>query len=185
MRVIAGSLKGRKLKAVPGKQTRPTTDKVKESIFQIIGPFFDGGACLDLFAGSGSLGIEAMSRGMEQVVFIDKLTKAIHIIHENRKTMRIEAETDVFKMDAFRSLRMLAKNDQPFNLILIDPPYEKTDYKRLVDEILAHNLLSKGGIILCEHDLSHELPLLSHQLAIVKQANYGTTGITIYQKKQE
>src|SRR5690625_5714364 len=88
--------------------------------------------------------------------------------------MRIEAETDVFKMDAFRSLRMLAKNDQPFNLILIDPPYEKTDYKRLVEEILAHNLLSKGGIILCEHDLSHELPLLSHQLAIVKQANYGT-----------
>src|SRR5690625_2707594 len=90
MRVIAGSLKGRKFKAVPGKQTRPTADKVKESIFQIIGPFFDGGTCLDLFAGSGSLGIEAMSRGMEQVVFIDKQPKAIHIINENRKTMRIE-----------------------------------------------------------------------------------------------
>lgn len=185
MRVIAGSLKGRKIKAVPGKETRPTSDKVKESLFQMIGPFFDGGACLDLFAGSGSLGIEAISRGMTQAVFIDKQPKAIHIIHENRKAMKIEAATEVFRMDAFRSLRILAKNNRQFNLILIDPPYAKVDYAKLAEEILTHNLLSKGGIILCEHDTANELPQFPQQLFIVKQANYGSTGITIYQVKQE
>src|SRR5690625_7918623 len=100
MRVIAGSLKGRKFKAVPGKQTRPTADKVEESIFQIIGPFFDGGTCLDLFAGSGSVGIEAMMREMEQVVFIDTIRTAINIINDNSKQIRFEDISEMYSISA-------------------------------------------------------------------------------------
>src|SRR5699024_12217961 len=115
MRVIAGELKGRRLEAVPGKQTRPTSDKVKEATFQMMGPFFNGGRCLDLFAGSGSLGIEAISRGMDYAVFIDKQSKAIHTIYKNIKTMKIEEQTEVARMDAFRALKVTQKNKAKFD----------------------------------------------------------------------
>src|SRR5690625_6853652 len=108
MRVIAGQFKGRRLKTVPGKNTRPTSDKIKEAVFQMIGPFFQGGTCLDLFAGSGSLGIEAISRGMESVVFVDKLGKAIHTIDENIKDLKLEKRTKVTRMKALRALRVAA-----------------------------------------------------------------------------
>ncbi len=181
MRVIAGDLKGRRLEAVPGKQTRPTSDKVKEAAFQIMGPFFYGGRCLDLFAGSGSLGIEAISRGMDYAVFIDKQSKAIHTIYKNIKAMKIEEQTEVARMDAFRALRITAKNKADFDLIIVDPPYEKLDYTKLLNEIIEQELLSDGGMIYCEHDPSADLPENVDDLQITRQINYGqTTGITIY-----
>ena len=89
MRVVSGICKGRALKAVPGNTTRPTTDKVKEALFNMIGPYFEGGIGLDLFAGSGGLGIEALSRGLDKVIFIDRDGKAIQTIHENIKTCKL------------------------------------------------------------------------------------------------
>jgi|SRR5690625_1658779 len=181
MRVIAGDLKGRRLEAVPGKQTRPTSDKIKEATFQIMGPFFYGGRCLDLFAGSGSLGIEAISRGMDYTVFIDKQSKAIHTIYKNIKTMKIEEQTEVARMDAFRGLRVTAKNKAKFDLIILDPPYEKVDYTKVLNEIIEQKLLNDGGMIYCEHDPSKDLPQNLGDLQVIKQTNYGqTTGITIY-----
>lgn len=181
MRVIAGELKGRRLEAVPGKETRPTSDKIKEAVFQMIGPFFFGGRCLDLFAGSGSLGIEAISRGMDYTVFIDKQSKAIHTIYKNIAAMKIEKQTEVSRMDAFRALRVVAKNKAEFDLIMIDPPYKKVDYTKLLNEIMKQQLLNEGGIIYCEHDPSEELPQNIEHLKVIKQTDYGhTTGITIY-----
>jgi len=181
MRVIAGDLKGRRLEAVPGKQTRPTSDKVKEAAFQIMGPFFYGGRCLDLFAGSGSLGIEAISRGMDYTVFIDKQSKAIHTIYKNIKTMNIEEQTEVARMDAFRALRVTQKNKATFDLIMIDPPYEKIDYPNVLEEIIKQGLINDGGMIYCEHGTSEDLPENIQGLQVIRQISYGqTTGITIY-----
>lgn len=182
MRVIAGEHKGRQIKAVPGKTTRPTTDKVKEAVFQVMGPYFEGGACLDLFAGSGSLGIEALSRGMNHAVFIDNHPTAIHTIYENLKSMKIEGKAEVFRADAFRAINKSAKKNLQFNLILLDPPYKKANYEMFLNEIIRLQLLKKDGIIYCEHDMSEQLPVDHDRFNVIKRANYGgTVGITIYE----
>ena len=181
MRVIAGNLKGQNLKAVPGMATRPTTDKVKEAVFQVIGPFFEGGKVLDLFAGSGSLGIEALSRGMDTAVFVDKQAKAIHIIRENLKAVKMEERSEVFRADAHRALKAAAKRSIVFDLILLDPPYKKLNYEELFNEISENKLIKQNGVIYCEHDPSEKLPKETEALSIIKQVEYSNTiAITIY-----
>ncbi|WP_010649509.1 16S rRNA (guanine(966)-N(2))-methyltransferase RsmD [Oceanobacillus massiliensis] len=181
MRVIAGDLKGRQLKAVPGKSTRPTTDKVKEAVFQVMGPFFGGGMVLDLFAGSGSLGIEALSRGMEYGVFVDKHPKAVHTIYENLQSMKLEQKSEVFRAEAHRALKAAAKRELIFDLILLDPPYGKVDYEEIIEDILKLHLINGGGTIYCEHDVAEQLPIEHDNLEVMKQENYGgTIGVTIY-----
>ncbi|WP_042145040.1 16S rRNA (guanine(966)-N(2))-methyltransferase RsmD [Paucisalibacillus sp. EB02] len=183
MRVIAGIHKGRQLKAVPGNNTRPTTDKVKESIFQIIGPFFRGGKALDLFAGSGSLGIEALSRGMDYCIFVDKHPKAIKTIHENTSLLRLDDQIEVFRTDAYRALAAVAKRELSFDIIFLDPPYSKISYADLLEIIRKEHLLNEDGIIYCEHDVNDELPEQVSGLNLIKQTKYGgTIGVTIYQK---
>lgn len=183
MRVIAGIHKGRQLKAVPGKSTRPTTDKVKEAVFQILGPFFNGGQALDLFAGSGSLGLEALSRGMETCIFVDKHPKAVQTIKENVSMLKLEDNVEIFRADAFRALTAAAKRELRFDLIFLDPPYNKVNYEELLELIEKEHLLHVDGIIYCEHDISDTMPDSISSLTIKKQANYGgTIGVTIYQK---
>ncbi|GAB3799909.1 16S rRNA (guanine(966)-N(2))-methyltransferase RsmD [Virgibacillus kimchii] len=186
MRVVAGIHKGRKLKAVSGMATRPTGDKVKEAVFQVMGPFFHGGKVLDLFAGSGALGIEALSRGMDFAVFIDKQSKAVHTIHDNVKTLSLTDQTEVYRNDAFRAIQLLSKRELQFDLILLDPPYGKVDMIKLLQEISRCALLKKNGFIYCEHDISLTLPQQINNYSILKQSNYGDTiGVTIYQEKIE
>ena len=122
MRVIAGEHKGRRLKAVPGQKTRPTTDKVKESMFNIIGPYFDGGLALDLFAGTGGLGIESLSRGIDKAVFIDQDYKAVSVIRENIRDLRLDAQAEIFKNDAKRALDQLAERGLQFDLVFLALP---------------------------------------------------------------
>jgi 16S rRNA (guanine966-N2)-methyltransferase len=181
MRVIAGKRKGKPLKAVPGKSTRPTTDKIKEAVFQAIGPFFDGGLVLDLFAGSGSLGIEALSRGMAKAIFIDKEGKAIHTIKENLSVAKLEDQAEVYRNDASRALKILAKRELRFDLILLDPPYKKVNYIQLLDNILQNNLLREDGLIYCEHSPEDQVPKESTHLKVVKEETYSNTiAVTIY-----
>lgn len=179
-------MKGRRLDAVPGTATRPTTDKIKESVFQMIGPFFDGGRCLDLFAGSGSLGIEAMSRGMDESIFVDKNPKAVQVIKKNLEALNIEECTEVYRADAFRALQALAKRGLEFKLILLDPPYGKVDYCLLIEQIEALGLLEEGGIIYAEHEPGEKVPESTSSLHITKQTEYSRTiAITIFEKDRE
>ncbi|MGP4106872.1 16S rRNA (guanine(966)-N(2))-methyltransferase RsmD [Virgibacillus sp. L01] len=183
MRVVAGIHKGRQLKAVPGKTTRPTTDKVKEAVFQILGPLFKDGMFLDLFAGSGSLGIEALSRGMKSGVFVDKHPKAIHTIYENVRTLKLDDRVEVFRTEAFRAINAASKRELQFDLILLDPPYKKVNYGKILDEIAKLHLLKENGMIYCEHDTAEELPGDNDHFSVIKQDHYGgTIGITIYKK---
>lgn len=182
MRVVSGVCKGRPLKAVPGSSTRPTTDKVKEAIFNMIGPYFEGGLGLDLFAGSGGLGLEALSRGLDKVIFIDRESKAIQIIHENIKACQLEEKVEVYRNDADRALKALIKREIKFNYIFLDPPYKKQQLVSLMEKIDEQELVQTSGIIVCEHSFDVELPQIVGQFMQTKHEKYGIIAVTIYSK---
>ncbi|OCA85559.1 16S rRNA (guanine(966)-N(2))-methyltransferase RsmD [Bacillus sp. FJAT-27225] len=180
MRVVSGTCKGRQLKAVPGQSTRPTTDKVKEAVFNMIGPYFQGGKGLDLFAGSGGLGIEALSRGLDQVIFIDREPKAIHTIKDNIKTCDFEERTEVYRTDAERALKALKKRDLTFDFIFLDPPYKKQQLVKLLEQIDADGRLKRDGIAVCEHGKDVILPDSIGSLEKMKSEVYGIIAISIF-----
>ncbi|MFB7156764.1 MULTISPECIES: 16S rRNA (guanine(966)-N(2))-methyltransferase RsmD [unclassified Lysinibacillus] len=180
MRVVAGERKGMPLKAIVGNTTRPTTDKVKESIFNIIGPFFDGGIALDLFAGSGGLGIESLSRGAEHAVFIEKDAKAFQVLQENIKKCRYEDCSELFRIDAKRAVKALLKRDITFKLAFLDPPYHHKEYYDLVQILVDNDKIQHDGAILCEHAKEVELPQRFGDFVLKRQETYGGTIISVY-----
>ncbi|WP_200760811.1 16S rRNA (guanine(966)-N(2))-methyltransferase RsmD [Effusibacillus dendaii] len=182
MRVIAGDLKGRRLAAVPGRSTRPTTDKVKESVFNIIGPYFDGGSVLDLFAGTGGLGIEALSRGMEQAVFIDQDPKALQVVRRNIEACQLSDRVEIHRSDARRSLSWLSQKGCSFDLVFLDPPYHLTIIPELVRGLAERRLLKEGALLVAEHSASSELPEEIDAMHRWKFVTYGDTSISFYQK---
>lgn len=184
MRVIAGECKGRTLKTVKGLQTRPTGDKMKEAIFHRLGPFFQGGACLDLFAGSGALGIEALSRGMDHAVFIDQSKEAVKIIHHNVKQLKLNDRCEIYRNDAFRAMKILQKKLKKFDLILLDPPYDKVDYKRLMEELGSSELMKENCHIYVEHRPEEEIVYNEDVLEAVQAKKINqTTSFTILKKR--
>jgi len=185
MRVVSGNCKGRSLKAVPGNTTRPTTDKVKEALFNMIGPYFNGGRGLDLFAGSGGLGIEGLSRGLDSVIFIDRDAKAIQVIHENIKACHFEEKVEVYRNDADRALKALYKREIRFDYIFLDPPYKKQQLVSLIEKMEEKKLVSTSGIIVCEHSFDVELPREIGEFTQIKHETYGIIAITIYSRVGE
>lgn len=180
MRVVSGDLKGRVLKAVPGTSTRPTTDKVKEALFNMIGPYFTGGLGLDLFAGSGGLGIEALSRGLDKVIFVDREGKAIHVINENLKSCDLEEKAEVYRNDAVRALKAIQKRELVFDFIFLDPPYKKQQLVKLLEMMDKEGLIHQEGLIVCEHASDIRLPEKIGKLVQTRNEKYGIIGITLY-----
>jgi 16S rRNA (guanine966-N2)-methyltransferase len=185
MRVVSGSCKGKSLKAVPGYSTRPTTDKVKEAIFNMIGPYFEGGLGLDLYAGSGGLGIEALSRGLDQVIFVDRDKNAIQTIHENIHRCGLEQRSEIYRNDAERAIKAVAKRDLKMNYIFLDPPYKKQQLERIMEIISESNLLSENGVIVCEHGTDIEMPKQVNHLVRKKHEQYGIISVSIYTNNTE
>lgn len=185
MRVVSGKCKGHPLKAVPGNTTRPTTDKVKEAIFNIIGPYFDGGLALDLFGGSGGLGIEALSRGIDKAIFVDRDGKAIKVIHQNLESCKLEAQAEVYRNDAERAVKALMKRALSFDLVLLDPPYKDQKIISLISIMDQHDLLKEDGIVMAEHGVDIDLPETIGRLVKVRAENYGITAISIYKYEGE
>lgn len=184
MRVIAGECKGRTLKTVKGLHTRPTGDKLKEAIFHRLGPFFQGGRCLDLFAGSGALGIEALSRGMDHVVFIDQAKEAIRVIHHNVKQLKLIDRCDIYRNDAFRALQILHKKGEMFDLILLDPPYDKINYNKLIEQLGKGNNMNENCVVYLEHRSQENIQYNEaiFELLQAKKINQ-TTSFTILKKQ--
>ncbi|MCL9663560.1 16S rRNA (guanine(966)-N(2))-methyltransferase RsmD [Paenibacillus hunanensis] len=180
MRVISGSAKGRPLKAVPGNGTRPTTDKVKEAMFSIIGPYFDGGQVLDLFAGTGGLGIEALSRGMEHGVFIDMEYKSIEVIKSNVQSARLTEQAEIYRNEAGRALKVLQKRESTFDLVFLDPPYRMKNGIELMQEMHERGLLNPGATIVLEFETGHPYPTECQHFIGVRQAEYGDTTLYVY-----
>lgn len=182
MRIVAGDFGGRRLKAVPGMQTRPTTDKVKEAVFNIIGPYFDGGQSLDLFAGSGGLSIEAVSRGIDRAVLIDRQYQAIKTIKDNISVTKAPDRFEVIKGDAQRVLDRLAAQAEHFDLVFLDPPYAKQQIVKDIQRCDQLRLLNPGCRIICETDTQANLPTELPGFEQIRVQDYGITVITIYQK---
>ncbi|WP_211745992.1 16S rRNA (guanine(966)-N(2))-methyltransferase RsmD [Paenibacillus sp. Marseille-Q4541] len=180
MRVVSGTAKGRPLKAVPGTGTRPTTDKVKEAVFSMIGPYFEGGNVLDLFAGSGGLGIEALSRGMDKGVFIDLEPKSIEVIRANVKATGLESKAEVYRNEAGRALKLLAKRAVQFDLVFLDPPYRMKNVDELMMTMQENDMLSQDATVVVEHDANHAyLETIGH-FHQVRKSTYGDTAISVY-----
>ncbi|QKH78774.1 16S rRNA (guanine(966)-N(2))-methyltransferase RsmD [Streptococcus intermedius] len=179
MRVVAGKYGGRPLKTLAGKTTRPTTDKVKGAIFNMIGPYFDGGRVLDLYAGSGSLAIEAISRGMTTAILVEKDRRAQAIINQNLKMTREEERFELLKMEANQSLERITGH---FDLVLLDPPYAKEQIVTDIEKMAERELLSNDALIVCETDKSVDLPEEIAGLGIWKQKIYGISKVTVYVK---
>ena len=181
--MIAGSARGRRLKAVPGTGTRPTADRVKEAIFSMIGPYFSGETALDLFAGTGALGIEALSRGAGRAVFVDQDKRCVDIIVDNLRTVGFAERAEVYRNDAQRALKALAKRQRRFDLVFLDPPYRL----RLIDTLLgvleADGLLQPGARVVAEHSTDERTADRIGELAAVRRAVYGDTAVTIYRKE--
>ncbi|MGM8214360.1 16S rRNA (guanine(966)-N(2))-methyltransferase RsmD [Bacillaceae bacterium W0354] len=174
MRVISGKFKGHRLQSVPNMKTRPTSDKVKEALFHFIGPYFKGGKGLDLFAGSGGLGIEAISRGLTQVIFVDQQYKAIETIRSNIKALSIENQCEIYRNDALRALKAAAKRGKTFNYVFLDPPYRKVSFELLFNQLHELNLLENGAIIVCEHAQDEQLPQTIESYKMIKQDTYSS-----------
>lgn len=177
MRVVAGTFGGRPLKTLDGKITRPTTDKVKGAIFNMIGPYFDGGRVLDLFSGSGSLAIEAISRGMDEAVLVESNRQAQAIITENIKMTKAQNQFHLLKMDANKAIGMLKG---PFDLVLLDPPYAKEEIIKNITDLEDAGLLSEEVMIVCESDKAVDLPEEISHFGIWKQKTYGISKVTVY-----
>jgi len=185
VRVVAGSAKGRPLKSVPGNGTRPTTDKVKEAVFSMIGPYFEGGAALDLFAGTGGLGIEALSRGMEHAVFVDLEPKSIDTIRANLKATGFESNAEVYRNDAGRALSAMEKRGRSFELVFLDPPYRLKLGDELMGTMAAKGLLQAEAVIVLEHESGYDYPEDIPGFYRQRQAVYGETAISIYRYEPE
>lgn len=177
MRVISGSARGRKLKTPENYDIRPTTDNVKESIFNIIQFDIEGRRVLDLFAGTGQLGIECLSRGAGSVVFIDQSREAVKIIKENLKACNFSAT--VLQQDAVSYL----KGCGSFDIIFIDPPYDSQLYENALEMVNLVDILSDGGIIVCESRRERLLPEMKAPYRKRKEYNYGKVKLTLYTKE--
>lgn len=182
MRVVAGDYGGRPLKALDGKTTRPTTDKVKGAIFNMIGPYFNGGRALDLFAGSGGLSIEAVSRGMDEAILVEKDFRAQKIVMENIKMTKEDSKFTLLKMPAEKAMNSLAAQGQKFDLVLLDPPYAKEEIENNIQFLQDKDMLSDDATIVCETDKSVDLSNEIGSFELIKQKVYGISKISIYEK---
>lgn len=188
MRIIAGEAKGIRLNMVPGSHVRPTTDRVKESLFHMIGHFFASGEVLDMFAGTGSLGIEALSRGMDHCVFVDQSAQSAKTIHMNLEKSKLRERAEIMKQDARVVCRWLAKQQRQFDLIFLDPPYQLPILLPIMKQLTEGNLLKPDGTAVIETPHTMELPSNIGDWVIDRQKKYGNIHLTFYHcrgKKEE
>lgn len=180
MRIIAGEAKGRKIIAPEGRETRPTSDLVKESLFNILMNKMADAVVLDLFAGSGNIGLEAVSRGASKCILIDSSRDSIKIIHKNIEMLKYEGFCEVYDNDAYSALNVLYKRNMGFDIIFLDPPYHKDMIPLCIEKIAGYNLLNDGGVIAAEHDIRDELPNNIQGMSLYKKSVYRDTVLSFY-----
>ena len=176
MRVISGKYKGKKLLGFDIDGTRPTMDRVKESLFGIIQNNIKDSIVLDLFAGSGSLGVESLSNGAMEAYFIDNNIELINIIKNNTKGM--DEKIHIIKSDYKNALEILKNSNIKFDIIFLDPPYKLNLINSCLDKIIEYNLLNQGGIIVCEYE---DEDIKNEKLTLLKDKKYGSKNIKIYE----
>lgn len=186
MRVIAGQAKGKRLKAPPGMNTRPITDMIKEALFNVLGDTVRDSSFLDLFAGSGSVGIEALSRGAKQVVFIDNNSSAVGIIKENIINCGFSKGFSVYRNDVFKALTLFDQRKTKFDLIYVDPPFT---IEKIFDQVIyaldQSNILERNGRIILRTQRKKQLTAQLNYLEEYRTNNYGESVLHYYRMYEE
>ena len=182
MRVITGTARGRLLKELKGNDTRPTTDQVKEGMFNILQFDIEGRSVLDLFAGTGQLGIEALSRGAEKAVFVEQRNDAVKLIRENVEMCGFADRSRIVTGEA---LSYLGTVREKFDIIILDPPYESELLDKVIAHIARYDLLAPHGIIMAESAATKTLPALSEPYSIYREYRYGRIKLTVYHREGE
>jgi 16S rRNA (guanine966-N2)-methyltransferase len=181
MRVIGGEFKGRRLLVPRGGKIRPTSDRVREAIFDILGPVWTFQRVLDLFAGTGSLGIEALSRGAPEAVFVEQGKGALTVLRGNLKALGLQSRAWVLSLAVKRGIAVLGERGEAFDLIFMDPPYGKGLVAKTLEEIVQRGILTATGVVVTEHSPREEiLPPLG--LAPSQQRRYGDTALSFFQE---
>ena len=178
MRIISGTRRGHKLAEFDGMDIRPTTDRVRESLFNLIMPYVNGARVLDLFGGSGALSLEAISRGADKSVICDIDQRAIKLINHNTEQLRFNDRMQILNKSA---KQFLDENKNAFDIIFLDPPYNKGIIGPILEQIIKTDALAEDGIIVLESDNTDEHNEFSG-LEILKQIKYGRTYITVYKR---
>lgn len=181
MRIISGKYAKRNLFTLKSRKTRPTSDKVKESLFNSLGQFFNGGQVLDLYAGSGALGIEAVSRGYSHATLIDINYAAVNIIKKNVALTKEEDRFSVFKMSSKVALEYFKEHQQKFDLVFLDPPYAKQKIKMDMTKMLQDNLLNDQAYVVAETDDETKIGEIDG-FSLLKAHHLGKTIVRIYRK---
>lgn len=182
MRVISGKCRGTHLMAPEGMETRPTTDRIKETLFNMIA--FDLPECefLDLFSGSGAIGIESLSRGAKRAVFVDQGEKALACIKSNLEKTKLTANAKVIGKNVLESIGMLGRNHEVFDIIFLDPPYALEEIDRILEAIEKNNLLNEAGYIILERS-TNSIVKLPQSLVLWKEKQYRTTTLSFIKKR--
>ena len=175
-RVLGGSIRGKKLQGPRGLEFRPTMAQVKQFIFTILADKIEDAKILDLFSGTGSLGIEALSRGAESVTFVDSSDEAVRILSRNIQTCGFEAVARVERTDVFR---FLERSREPFDLIFADPPFKDDLRLRIVKSVDPSKLLKPEGLLILEHEI-HDLDQEEHPLTLIRQKRFGHCMVSFY-----
>ncbi len=181
MRVISGSARGLKLKAPDGLSTRPTTDRIKESLFNIISADLYDCCFLDLFSGSGGIGIEALSRGAKKAVLVDSDFKSIAVIKDNIKSARVSDRAEVLKCDVNAAVAKLGSRNEKFDIIFMDPPYNRGFVESALKSIVKADILNNDGYIIAEQSKEDDLPEIEG-LSVFRIKDYKITKMTFLKK---
>lgn len=187
MRVIAGSARGIPLAVPRGTHTRPTADRVREALFSIIQSRFtlEDARVLDICAGTGSLGIEAISRGAASCCFIENDRNALIALKKNLSKVRYDARADFLEMDVLKALNLLAVRKARFDIIFFDPPYASNLYLVVAEKLLGNSLLKDGGLLVTESDIRNPLPDIIEKLVKIDSRNYGDTVLDFFTLERE
>lgn len=180
MRVITGTARGRRLGELTGKDTRPTTDRVKEGLFNVIQFDIEGRRVLDLFAGTGQLGIECLSRGAAHCTFVDQRKDAVKLVRGNLEATGLTERAKVVQGD---SLSFLSGTREKYHLIFLDPPYDANLLETTLNRIAGIDILAENGIIICESRVNQDLPELPNPYRKSRDYKYGKIKVTLYRKE--
>lgn len=183
MRIIAGIFKGFKLQSFSGKNIRPTPSRIREAVFDIVGNQVVGVDFLDLFSGTGAVGIEAMSRGAKRVTFVDIDQKATNIIKNNLiKVKHSSCETNIIRRDFVQAIKLLNLKNNTFDIIFLDPPYNSNYFLKTLQLIDQNPICKEGGIIIVQHPINTNIGSEFKNLLLIKERKYGSSKISIYIK---
>lgn len=180
MRIVSGSARGRPLKGPKGPGIRPTADRVRETLFNVLGQYLEGGQVLDLYAGTGALALEALSRGAERAVLVDSGREALGLIRENAASLGFSARAEILSSDALKAVERLGREGRRFPLIFADPPYAQKAIADLLQAISRAQLLEEGGTLVLEHGKHEPVPEAEGRLIQVDQRSFGETRVTLY-----